>query len=136
MDIPLREVQVIWDYTGSEPDAPSLLVMAHPQENGRDRFGTADDRDYSSSWGACCADFLYADPEEQLLMLFEKFNELVTFERVKPKVVHEAFCVIPEYRVSLLWRGLGNYIPDDLRNSDADEAAIARMHERRSTGLR
>lgn len=136
MDIPLREVQVIWDYTGDEPDAPSLLVMAHPDENGRDRFGTADNTDYSSSWGACNADFLYANGDEQLLMLFEKFGELVTFEGLNPKVVHEAFCVIPEYRVSLLWRGLKEFIPDEFRDLEADEAALAEMPKRRSTGLR
>lgn len=136
MDIPLREVQIIWDYTGDEPDAPSLLVMAHPEENGRDRFGTADNHDYSSSWGACNADFLYADDEEQLLMLFEKFSELCTFEGLNPQVVHEAFCVIPEYRLSLIWRGFRSHLPDEFQNLETDEAALAEMPKRRSTGLK
>jgi len=129
-DVPLRDVQVIWDYDGKEPDAPPLIVMGHPDEHGRDARGTRDNDDYSSSWGACNADYLAADDDERLLMLFEKFQELVTFEGIPPVVVHRAFCVVPEYRISLIWRGLGSHIPADLRNQEAEEAAIERMQAR------
>jgi hypothetical protein len=114
IDIPLRDVQVIWDYDGDEPDAPSLLVMGHPNENGRDPYGTRDDRNYRSSWGACLSEFTEADDLGRLLMLFQKFQELVTFEGLEPRRVHEALCVIPEYRQALIERGLGGYIPADL----------------------
>jgi len=129
-DVPLSDVQVIWDYDGKEPDAPPLIVMGHPDEHGRDARGTRDNDDYSSSWGACNADYLGANDDERLLMLFEKFQELVTFEGLAPAVVHRAFCVVPEYRISLIWRGLGSHIPTDLRNQEAEEQAIERMHAR------
>ena len=117
-DIPLRHVQVIWDYDGNESDAPSLLVMGHPDDVGRDAYGTRDDPDYLSSWGACSADFNQASDDQRLLMLFQKFHELVTFESLAPKKVHEAFCVIPEYRAALKDKGLRAHIPADLMDPD------------------
>ncbi len=51
IDIRLRDVQVLWDYRGQEPDAPSLLVMGHPDESGKDQYGNQDDPDYHSAWG-------------------------------------------------------------------------------------
>lgn len=114
-DIPLREVQVIWDYDGGDLEAPALLVMGHPSENGRDRYGNRDDRDYSSSWGACNSEFVEATDAERLLMLFQKFQELTVCERLEPREVHNAFCVIPEYRAALIERGLQASIPEEQR---------------------
>lgn len=111
-DIPLREAQVIWSYDGPRLDAPPLVVMGHPNEKGRDRYGNRDDRDYSSSWGACLSEFVHASDAERLLMLFQKFQELTVADGLEPRTVHEAFCVIPEYRAALVERGLGALIPE------------------------
>ena len=94
MDIPLRDVQVIWDYHGDDVEAPPVRVVDMGQ--GRD------DRDYFASWGACNADFNEAGDDGRLLMLFVQFHQLVTLEpRIDPEAVHEAFLVIPEYRAAL-----------------------------------
>lgn len=100
-DIPLAEVQVIWEYVGKEPDAPSVIVMGHPNESGRDRWGNRDDKDYTSSWGACSTDFNEASADEKLLMLFKQFHWMALTREVEPKAIHEAFLVIPEYRAQM-----------------------------------
>jgi len=129
-DVPLHEAQVIWDYHGNDPDAPPLLVMGHPDANGLDLRGTRDVPDYYSSWGACLAEFIGATYDERLTMLFEKFQELVTFEGLTPAAVHSAFCAIPEYRYSLIGRGLGGHIPEDLRDEDEEREPVGRLRAR------
>jgi hypothetical protein len=75
-------------------------------------------------WGACNMEFTDATDDGRLLMLFEKFQELVTFADLDPETVHDAFCVIPEYRASLILRGLGSTIPADLRDEESDGPAL------------
>ena len=113
IDIRLRDVQVLWDYRGQEPDAPSILVMGHPDESGKDQYGNQDDPDYHSAWGTRSADLVGLSDEEWTSKLFEQFHSLVCFEGLVPRIVHEAFCVIPEYRVCLIWRGRASHIPPD-----------------------
>lgn len=103
--ITLREAQILWDYEGREPDAPSVLVTQFAYEN---------DAAYHCSWGACNAEFAEADDQGRLLQLFQKFHELVTFDGLEPRKLHEALCVIPEYQQALAERGLGGFIPADL----------------------
>lgn len=100
-DIPLREAQVIWQYEGRNALAPPVVVMGHPDESGRDRWGNPDDKDYLSSWGACSADFNEASDEERMLMLFKQFHWMVLTREVGLQAVHEAFLVIPEYRAQM-----------------------------------
>src|SRR5687768_12457788 len=88
-DIPLAEAQLIWNYEGKKADMPAARVMG---------IGGKDDNDYISSWGACNGDFADADDETKLLMLFRQFHWLVLSGEVKPKALHEALLVIPEYR--------------------------------------
>lgn len=113
-DVPLREAQVIWDYHGDEPDAPSVLVMGHPDANGRDRWGSRDDNNYHSSWGACSSDFNDASAERKLLMLFRQYHWMVLTKEVDPKAAHEAFLVIPEYRAEMPI----DFLPDEYRERD------------------
>lgn len=103
MDIPLREAQILWDYSGREPDAASIVVT------GADA-GRWNDRDYLSSWGCCNAEFADANDNERLKQLFAKFIELVTIEGLEPRKVHDALLVIPEYREAFGWSGLGGYL--------------------------
>jgi hypothetical protein len=105
MDIPLREAQILWDYSGREPDAPSIIVV------GADA-GRWNDRDYLSSWGCCNGEFADANETDKLRLLFAKFVELVTVEGLDPRNVHGALMVIPEYREGFGWSGLGGYLTE------------------------
>ena len=100
-DIPLRDVQVIWDYHGDDPEAPPLKLMGHPNESGRDSHGRRDDREYFSSWGSCNSEFNETDDAGRLLKLFQQYHQIVTLDRIDPEYVHEAFLVIPEYRKNI-----------------------------------
>lgn len=128
-DIPLRCAQIVWDYHGDDRDMPAVLVTGLDPADGR-LFGPKDNRAYFASWGSCSAEFAGATEAEQELQLFEKFNELVTFEGIPPQAVHDAFCVIPEYRISLVWRGLGEHIPEGMRDEEAENAVIERRQVR------
>lgn len=115
-DIPLREAQVLWEYSGKEPDAPAVLVMGHPDDSGRDRWGTRDDADYFSSWGSCMAHFNAASDEEHLAMLYKQFHWMVLSREADLKAVHSAFLVIPEYRASLP----ADFLPPEYRDENGE----------------
>lgn len=102
-DIPLKEVQILWDYSGREPDAPSLLVIG-------ERYHRYDD--YLNSWGCCNAEFIEADDIGRLEQLFAKFVELVTVGGLDPRKVHDALLVVPEYREAFGWSGLGSFLTE------------------------
>lgn len=90
MDIPLREVQIIWE--PQRDGVPPVRVMGL-----RDR----DDPDYFASWGACNNDFNQEDDAGRLTKLFQQFHQLVVLYRIDPQAVHEALMVIPEYRANI-----------------------------------
>ena len=97
--IPLEKAMILWTRP-SVVDGPSsrfaategqVKVVEHPPEaNGMYRH-------FASSYGAC--DFEdWRDPEERLLRLMIAFNTLTVRDGMDPKVTHEAFLAIPEYR--------------------------------------
>lgn len=93
-DIPLAQVQVIWDNPGEgeRKIMPPLKLMT---------IGDKDDPRYDCSWGACNMDFNQADDAGRLLMLFQQFLQLVLMYGIDAEDVHEAFLQIPEYRKAL-----------------------------------
>lgn len=127
-NIPLRAVQINWAYEGSRLDAPPLVVIQYNDE-GRTRvrpYASDDDPDYFSSWGACNAEYANATGDtHRMFLLLEKFRELVVAEGLDPKVVNEALCIIPEWRVNLIWNGIGHTIPSELRDEEAENRVIA-----------
>lgn len=84
-DIPLRDAMIIWDKELSPP----LKVVAN---------GSDDDDRYSSSYGACNADWSHADDVGRLLRLFSRIPEWTVLDGISPREVHDALWVIPEYR--------------------------------------
>ncbi len=77
---------------------------------------------FQSSYGACIFDD-WRDPDNRLLLLFKAFNWLTGSEGLDPKVTHEAFLVIPEFRQAINRDQFGaTYIDDQgvemLRQSD------------------
>ena len=88
-DVHLRDATVLWD---DEPqDGRRITVVGRGQ----------DDQAFTSSFGAGDEDWAAADDIGRLLRLLAKFVELTVQEKIKPKEVHDAFSVIPEYRSCL-----------------------------------
>lgn len=91
-DIPIDRAQIIWNC--DDKRKPPVLVVGIP--------GNMDDDDYLSSTGACDQDWNRADNVGRVLMLLRRFVDLTVREGYKPKQVHRAFSVIPEYRAAML----------------------------------
>jgi DNA-binding XRE family transcriptional regulator len=89
-DVPLSDAMILWD---EEPQGGRRIVVVVR--------GDDDDPAFSSSYGACNDEWTAADGVGRLLRLLAKFVELTVQEGLKPKEVHQAFSVIPEYRRSL-----------------------------------
>lgn len=93
-DVALADAMVLWDC--DVPGKPAVLVVAHPDGN---------DADYTSSAGACSADWEQADDIGRLLRLFGLFVTMTVQDGYDPAVVHRALSVIPAYR-NALHRGM------------------------------
>ncbi|WP_103728900.1 hypothetical protein [Novosphingobium sp. HII-3] len=89
-DIALADAQIIWDRGGA--GNPPVKVVGG---------GVKDDQRYSGSWGSCNQDFNEADDDGKLRMLLTQSIYLTLVESIDPTIVHDAFMVIPEYRVAL-----------------------------------
>lgn len=86
-DVPIAKAQIIWDR--EDGVSPPVKVISIPGD---------DDLRYTSSAGACNADWVAADDVGRLLRLLALFVDLTAGEGIDPKVVNDAFSVIPEYR--------------------------------------
>ncbi|HWW56343.1 MAG TPA: helix-turn-helix transcriptional regulator [Sphingopyxis sp.] len=84
-DIPLRNAMIVWD----EEMSPPMLVVDNTGRGGEE---------YISSYGACNSDWARADTVGQLLRLLSRIPEWTLVYRIKPREVHDALWVIPEYR--------------------------------------
>lgn len=84
-DVPIRDAMIIWDKEMS----PRIKVV---------RNGGQDDDRYSSSYGACNADWVHADDVGRLLRLFSRMPEWTVIDQIPAREVHDALWVIPEYR--------------------------------------
>jgi hypothetical protein len=97
--IPLENAMILWIRL-SVVDGPSsrfaatvgqVEVVEYPPE----AIGLY--RHYASSYGACNVED-WRKPEERLLNLFIAYNTLTVRDGMDPRVVHDAFLTIPEYR--------------------------------------
>lgn len=86
-DVPLASAQIIWDR--DDGLVPAVKVISIPGD---------DDTLYTSSAGACNADWQAADDVGRLLRLFSLFVDMTVGDKIPAKDVHRAFSVIPEYR--------------------------------------
>jgi hypothetical protein len=124
-NIPLSQAVIMWDYQGNKADMPPIVVIAYDGDGNIYEVRKRDWPDYFSSWGADVAEYASATGDtHRMFLMLEKFRELVIAEGLDPKTVNEAFCVIPEWRVNLMWNGIGHTIPDHCRDEEAEEAVI------------
>lgn len=86
-DIPLRELQLLW-----QPDDKSLPPVKAMGINDKD------DRNYSSSWGACNLEFNETDDAGRIHQLLANFAWMTVMDGVSPQALHDALVVVPEYR--------------------------------------
>lgn len=89
-DIAIREAMLCWN-RGTHGQQPGCIVVRHP-----DRRGASDD--YSSSVGACFADWRKMDTRGQKLQLLIEAWHVAAFHAVPIEMVHQALLVVPEYR--------------------------------------
>lgn len=88
-DVPLREAMFLWD---EEPQDGHRIIVVQRGE---------DDQRFTSSYGASNSEWIAADDIGRLLRLFSKVIEWTVEEKIKPREVHRALSVIPEYRRAL-----------------------------------
>lgn len=101
--IPLEKAMLLWTSTsrGGGPSSPhaatvgKVEIVEHPPGLG------GRSKQFLSSYGACNFDD-WRKPEKRLLFLFIAFNTLTVRDGMDPKVTHEAFLAIPEYR-QVIW---------------------------------
>lgn len=91
-DVPIARAMILWDC--EDRRAPPVKVVGHSDQ---------DDRRYSSSYGACNAEWLALDDAGRLSRLLSRFVELTVGDGLKPAEVHRAFSVIPEYREAMVF---------------------------------
>lgn len=118
--IPLENAMILWTRT-SVVGGPSsrfaatvgkVEIVQHPPG-----FGSRS-KQFQSSYGACNFED-WRKPEERLLRLFIAFNTLTAREGMDPKVTHEAFLAIPEYRQ--------NISPEQFGATYIDEEDVERL---------
>ncbi len=117
--IPLENAMILWTRT-SVVGGPSsrfaatvgeVEIVEHPP-----RFGGRS-KQFASSYGACNAE--WRNSEERLQRLFWLFNTLTVRDGMDPKVTHEAFLAIPEYRQTIS--------PDQFGASFIDEEGVEQL---------
>lgn len=92
-DVPLADAMIVWEHDNSDV-RPRIKVVGPGQ----------DDRRYAASYGACNADWKYADAVGQLLRLLSRIPEWTLLEGIPPREVHDALWVIPEYRAAVAYQ--------------------------------
>ena len=75
-------------------------------------------KQFAMGYGACSFED-WRKPEERLQRLFWLFNTLTVRDRMDPKVTHEAFLAIPEYRQTIS--------PDQFGASFIDEEGVEQL---------
>ena len=100
--IPLENAMILWTRP-AVVDRPSsrfadtvgqVEVVEHPPKV----IGSY--RHFLSSYGACNFED-WRNPEERLPKLFIAFNTLTVRDSMDPRVTHDAFLAIPEYRQAM-----------------------------------
>ena len=86
-----RKAAIYWTKNGD------VVVDHFVEEPG----GGDTHKEHSKSGGACWAFWQQASPEELYFRLLQQICKLMTCEGIEPAKVHEAFKVVPEYRLIL-----------------------------------
>jgi hypothetical protein len=92
-DVPIADAMLCWN-SGLHGETPGCIVVRHPDYNDASE-------DYSSSVGACFADWRGRDTRGQQLQLIIEAWHIAAFYAVPIEQVHQALLVIPEYRSML-----------------------------------
>jgi len=92
-DVPLQNALFMWNSPADQKEC-RIVVVDYTKYKGELPF-------FSMCHGACWEYWRKLEPEKLLSELFIEGYHLICREGIPVEKIHEAFCVVPEYRNSL-----------------------------------